>query len=132
MRYEVFSPVLLLAIGIMLASPAYAYDDLPVPPPAPAGTVLKPLTNESIQTELDQRLADRFRTAAGSSSQLTAQQAKDSGWGFISDHFAQIDKGHQGYVTFKQIQAFIDARSLGNPVETRARARAAAAIQRIE
>jgi hypothetical protein len=59
--------------------------------------------------------------------------AKDAGWGFISDHFAQIDKQHHGYVTFDEIQAFMDARSIGNPAALRARSKAAVTtIQKIE
>src|ERR1700712_3935130 len=121
------SVILLAATATLaLALPLRAYDDLGVPPKAPAGSVIKPLTSETIQTELDRRLIDRFRAAAGTSPRLTAQQAKDAGWGFIADHFAEIDKRRYGYVTFDEIQDFMDSRALGNPGELRAKTKAAA------
>jgi hypothetical protein len=130
-----FRKIVFVAFACAIASqmPANAAEELGAPPPEPAGTVLRPATNESIREELDERLVADFSAAAGSSPYLTAQQAKKAGWGFIADHFAEIDKSHAGYVTVNDIQAFMDARAPGDPVATRARANALkATIQKIE
>ncbi|SFI67317.1 hypothetical protein SAMN04515648_1104 [Phyllobacterium sp. CL33Tsu] len=112
-----------LLAALMLASPAQAYDDLRKPPADPSGTARAPLTESGIQHELDQRLMQRFKAAAGSSPRLTRQQAKDANWGFIADHFAEIDTAGAGYVSFDQIQTFMDARSIGATAKARVKAR---------
>ncbi|NTS30980.1 hypothetical protein HQ945_06915 [Phyllobacterium sp. BT25] len=122
MNHIIISTSLLAAL--MLSSPAQAYDDLRKPPADPSGTVREPLTETGIQRELDQRLLQRFKVAAGSSPRLTKQQAKDANWGFIADHFAEIDTAGAGYVSFDQIQAFMDARSIGAAAKARVKARA--------
>lgn len=130
MRYFDFSAAILLAFAAMLTClPVSAGEQLGYPPPDPPGTVRPAMNEENVQKELDQRLVDRFKAAAGSSPRLTAQQAKDAGWGFIADHFDQIDKKHHGYVTFDEIQAFMDGRSPGNPAKIR---RQNSTIQKIE
>jgi hypothetical protein len=118
--------LLAAAVTLALATHSFAYDDLGVPPPDPAGTVQVPLTNATVQKELDQRLADRFQSVVGSSPRLTEQQAKDASWGFVSDHFAEIDREKKGYVTVEDIEAFKDARS---PTPTPKRAPRAAIVK---
>jgi hypothetical protein len=122
-----------LACALLFAFKVNAAEELGAPPPEPAGTVITPVTGDTIQQELDQRLKDRFAAAAGSSPYLTAEQAKKAGWGFISDHFGEIDKKRNGTVTIDEIQAFMDARTPGEPKAARARANAAkTTIQKIE
>jgi hypothetical protein len=116
-----------VVLALMVAVPAHAFDDLGAPPPEPADAVLRPVTADTIQEELDRRLIDRFTKAAGTSPYLTAEQARASGWGFVADHFAQIDRRRQGYVRIKDIQAFMDARAPGDPEAARERVRAAKA-----
>ncbi|UXN61494.1 hypothetical protein [Phyllobacterium zundukense] len=82
----------------------------------------------SIQKQLDQELRAKFDAAAKSRHLLTAQAAIDAGWGFVADHFAQIDRDHDGYANFDEVQAFFDARS-PSPA---ARARLAAKVQVVE
>ncbi|MBN9134549.1 hypothetical protein [Phyllobacterium sp.] len=82
----------------------------------------------SIQRQLDQELRAKFDAAATSNHLLTAQAASDADWGFIAEHFAQIDKDQDGYLTFDDVQTFLDARS---PLPA-ARARAAKKVQVIE
>ncbi|WP_288194928.1 EF-hand domain-containing protein [uncultured Phyllobacterium sp.] len=82
----------------------------------------------SIQRQLDQELRAKFDAAAKSNHLLTAQAASAAGWGFIAEHFAQIDKDQDGYLTFDDVQTFFDARS---PMPA-ARTRAAKAVQVVE
>ena len=121
------------AVVFSCLSQANAAEELGAPPPEPAGAVLRPITDDSIRHELDQRLIDDFAAAAGSSPYLTSEQARAAGWGFIADHFAAIDRKQRGYVTIDEVQTFMDARTPGEPAPARARANAAkSTIQKIE
>ncbi len=82
----------------------------------------------SIQKQLDQELRAKFDAAAKSNHLLTAQAASDAGWGFVTDHFAEIDRDHDGYASLSEAQTFFDGRS---PLPA-ARARAAAKVQVVE
>lgn len=65
-----------------------------------------------VQQVLHQRLKARFDAATVHSNHLlTAKGADDASWGFVADHFAEIDRDHDGYVTFSELSAFMDARS---------------------
>ncbi|MBZ3692093.1 EF-hand domain-containing protein [Phyllobacterium calauticae] len=65
-----------------------------------------------VQQVLHQRLKARFDAATVHSNHLlTAKGADDASWGFVASHFAEIDKDHNGYVTFSEVTAFMDARS---------------------
>lgn len=81
------------------------------PPRDPSGTAGPKLTEEAMQKAVDERLKSRFEAASGSSSKLTAQQAKDAGWGFIADHFAEIDRDRTGFITFSDISRYMAVRS---------------------
>ncbi len=59
---------------------------------------------------------------------MTLKHANDAGWGFVADHFAEIDRDHDGYASFDEVQAFFDGRS---PLPA-ARARVAAKVQVVE
>ncbi|MBZ9602478.1 hypothetical protein [Phyllobacterium chamaecytisi] len=82
----------------------------------------------SIQKLLDLELRAKFGAAAKSNHLLTTQAASDAGWGFVADHFTEIDGNHDGYASFDEVQAFFDVRS---PLPA-ARARAAAKVQVVE
>ncbi|KGM30568.1 hypothetical protein P409_32270 [Inquilinus limosus MP06] len=73
----------------------------PAPKPSPATMA------QGVQDEL----AAQFQRASGSRASLTAQQAKKAGWGFVADHFGQIDTSGKGYVTLAEITSFMAARS---------------------
>ena len=109
-----------LALGLVLAAlgqSAWGYDDVRKP--------VKPLGALSLQTAtpapkpspatvaqgVQDELAAQFQRAAGSRQTLTAQEAKASGWGFVADHFSQIDTSRKGYVTLAEISSFMAARS---------------------
>ncbi|UGY08970.1 hypothetical protein [Phyllobacterium pellucidum] len=113
MRFVELLSGMMLAIvaSILFLSPASAGEKLGFPPPDPPGTVRTPMTPQNIQKELDQRLKRQFEAAAGPSGRLTAQQAKDAGWGFIADHFDEISRGNGDTVGLNEIQSFMDARS---------------------
>ncbi|CAN7167687.1 hypothetical protein LJR231_000235 [Phyllobacterium sp. LjRoot231] len=127
MRNYYLSIAALMTISTALIGtvPANAGERLGFPPPDPPGTVRPKMTAETIRQDLDQQLKNRFTAASGGSGRLTAQQAKDAGWGFIADHFGEITGGNADSVSLDEIQTFIDARSLGNPAGIRAKAKAA-------
>lgn len=75
---------------------------------------LPPVTDQSINTEMDDEIKQRFAEAAGSASGLlTVQQAKNASWGFVADRFAAIDRNHDGYIRLSDVQDFIQSGSGG-------------------
>lgn len=76
----------------------------------PSGTPLK-LDARIVQDAVNQQLKRHFDRAAGASSQLTADAARAAGWGFIADHFPEIDRDNKGYVSYSDVSAFMKARS---------------------
>lgn len=73
---------------------------------------LPPVTSESINAEVNAELAARFAEAAGSASGLlTQQQAKNASWGYVADHFAAIDRDHDGSVKFGDVLDFMQGGS---------------------
>ncbi|MBB3148763.1 hypothetical protein FHS21_005211 [Phyllobacterium trifolii] len=73
---------------------------------------LPPVTGDSINAEVNAELAARFAEAAGTSSGLlTQQQAKNASWGYVADHFAAIDRDHDGYITFGDVLDFMHGGS---------------------
>jgi hypothetical protein len=73
---------------------------------------LPPVTGQSINAEVNAELAARFAEAAGTSSGLlTQQQAKNASWGYVADHFAAIDRDHDGYITFGDVLDFMHGGS---------------------
>jgi hypothetical protein len=100
---------MLFAFAAILSGrlPASAGEQLGFPPPDPPGTVRPAITAETIQNELEQRLKAQFEAAAGPSGRITAQQAKNANWGYVADHFAAIDRDHDGYVKFGDVLDFM-------------------------
>ncbi|MDR6632721.1 hypothetical protein J2X72_001505 [Phyllobacterium sp. 1468] len=73
---------------------------------------LPPVTGASINAEINAELAARFAEAAGTSSGLlTASQAKNASWGYVADHFAAIDRDHDGYVKLRDVLDFMQGGS---------------------
>ncbi|WP_457298604.1 hypothetical protein [Phyllobacterium sp. P5_D12] len=69
---------------------------------------LPPVTGQSINAEVNAELASRFAEAAGTSAGLlTKEQAKNASWGYVADHFAAIDRDHDGYVKFGDVLDFM-------------------------
>ncbi|MGH6860123.1 MAG: hypothetical protein ACRECY_07700 [Phyllobacterium sp.] len=86
-----------------------------------------PFSEESVQATVDLLLRQRFEAAGGAATGfITPQAAKDTGWGVIADHFAEIDRNGDARASLEEVTDFFDARS---PLPTRsaraARARAA-------
>jgi hypothetical protein len=100
-----------LSTTALFISPLSAGERLGFPPADPPGTVRPAMTAETIQKQLDQQMQTRFEAAAGTSGKLTAQQARDAGWGFVADHFDEITKGKRKTVGLADIQAFMSVRS---------------------
>lgn len=114
----------LVLAGLALGHSAWGYDDVrkpikpagalalrttaPAPKPSPATVA------QGVQDEL----AAQFQRASGARASLTAQQAKAAGWGFVADHFGQIDTSRKGYVTLAEITSFMAARAPQKLMET--------------
>ena len=98
-----------LAIVIVsISGAAMAGDRMEKPIPG-----AKPVQQDAatVQKEIDSELRSTFNAASGGSNQLTAQQAIDASWGFVADHFKEIDRDHDGHASFSEVQNFFDARS---------------------
>lgn len=94
-------------------------DYLAAPPPYPDGYVPPKLDPEGLQVQVDGHLKEMFDKAADPSTQLVTQAAaKAAGWGFVADHFAEIDANKDGFITYGEYKRFLDARS---PVKRQAK-----------
>ncbi|HDR9584325.1 hypothetical protein [Burkholderia stabilis] len=93
---------------------AFAYDDLPKPPPPPEGWVQPPKQSEGTVTrDVENQVAQRFTAATGGNPDglLSKQQAKAAGWGLVSDHFSDIDRAGTGYVRLDDVLRFMSERT---------------------
>jgi hypothetical protein len=126
MRYVNPYSALPLAAFVLLLSinSASAGDRLSFPPPLPPGKVVPKMTMIGVQQELNKRLKSRFDAAAGLDGKLTEQKARAAGWGFVADHFADIDKSGEGSVGLVQIQNYMGVRSPLTPALAAAAKRA--------
>lgn len=79
---------------------------------APTQVVSTPLTRESVAIVVDKHVESLFDRAADPSTHLvTRASAEKSGLGFLVDHFAAIDRDHDGNLRFNEVKGFLDARS---------------------
>jgi hypothetical protein len=105
--------VALIVASLIGIAPVNAGDRVIFPPVHP-GIAPPPLTEETVQKGIDASTEARFKAiaAAGASQKvITTEQAKGAGWGFVDDHFAQIDKNGDGFVSLGDISRFLGARS---------------------
>lgn len=100
-----------LGVGV-----AYAYDDMPVPPAFPPGWAPPPkATEQLVSQEVGQQITKRFVAAAGSAdSPLSQQQAKNAGWGFVAEHFSEMDRSGSGTVYLSDVLGFMSQRTPQN------------------
>jgi len=71
-----------------------------------------PSTGKALQLEAERKLQRQFAAAdVTSRGAITADEAKNGRFGFVAQHFDEIDTGRQGRVTFDQIKAFLAARA---------------------
>lgn len=106
--------VIATLVPLMGMSNAHAYDDLPLPPPLPKDWVPPPKpTEKSVVQQVETQTRERFAAAAGgdANGQLSQAQAKAAGWGFVSDHFIEIDSSGSGYVRLDDVLRFISQRT---------------------
>ncbi|MEK1889567.1 MAG: EF-hand domain-containing protein [Phyllobacterium sp.] len=81
-------------------------------PPDPAGAVSPPQTEETVLQAVNTQLKARFTASAGGIDRtLTKQRAMDAGWGLVGDHFEEIDRDKDGYVTYSDVSRFMQERS---------------------
>lgn len=93
---------------------AFAYDDLPKPPPPPEDWVQPPKQSEySVTQDVESQIAQRFTAATNGNPNglLSRQQAKAAGWGLVSDHFSEIDRAGTGYVRLDDVLRFMSERT---------------------
>ncbi|WP_180986402.1 hypothetical protein [Burkholderia pseudomallei] len=93
---------------------AFAYDDLPKPPPPPEGWVQPPKPSEGTVTrDVENQIAQRFTAVTGGNPNglLSKQQAKAAGWGLVSDRFSDIDRAGTGYVRLDDVLRFMSERT---------------------
>lgn len=111
-----------------IAGSVHAGDRVEFPKLKPGEKVIKQ-DAASIERQLDKELRTKFDAASAHSNHLlTAQAAKDAGWGFVADHFTEIDSNHDGYASYGEVETFFDGRS---PIAA-VRAKAAAKVQVVE
>jgi hypothetical protein len=99
-----------------------AGDRLSFPKRDPSRPALPKMTEEGVSNALNDQLRAKFDAAAGANHLLTAEQANNAGWGFIADHFSEIDRSKSGFVSFSEVSRYMSARSplkskASNPAE---------------
>ncbi|MEP7453069.1 hypothetical protein [Phyllobacterium sp. SB3] len=112
-------PALLLILAAMTGT-GLAGDRMDIRKRAPGEKPVQE-TTATVQKTVDAELRATFDAASGGVNQLTAKQAIDADWGFIADHFGEIDQDRDGHVSFAEVQDFLDARSPITAVRQRAK-----------
>jgi hypothetical protein len=91
-------------------------EELGSPPANKSGGEI--LTPAIVQDAVNAQLKADFDAAADPKTRLlTPSAAKAAGWGFIFDHFSQIDRDKDGSVSLKDITAYLMERNATNAVE---------------
>ncbi|AOK31578.1 MULTISPECIES: EF-hand domain-containing protein [Burkholderia] len=67
-----------------------------------------PLSGPALQRHLRDRYKQRFDNAdTDATGRITRDQARRAGWGYVVNHFDEIDAAQTGYVTFDDILHFM-------------------------
>ncbi|KVE34079.1 hypothetical protein WS68_10815 [Burkholderia sp. TSV86] len=86
-------------------------DRLRMPPPDPVGTAIPQAQGQALRDQVLENMKQRFDVAADPSTHLLSLSgAKRSGWGYIADHFSEIDRSGSGYVSFEDLKRYLKAR----------------------
>lgn len=86
-------------------------DMLPKPPPDDPGTTRPELHGQALRNQAIANLRKRFDAAADPSTHLLSQaQAKTAGFGYVADHFKEIDRNGSGYVSFEDLVLYLKSR----------------------
>ncbi|VWC62289.1 EF-hand domain-containing protein [Burkholderia lata] len=81
------------------------------PPPDPAGTATAQPTGAALQAQVHDRLKRRFDAAADPSTHLlSAERATAVGWGYVVDHFKEIDPSGKGSISYDDFERFLRAK----------------------
>jgi hypothetical protein len=76
----------------------------PILPPRPTSP---PITPEFIKSSLDAHMRQRLEAAADPATGLVSvESAAKYGWGYLIDHFAEIDGDHDGDITAEEGATF--------------------------
>jgi hypothetical protein len=71
-----------------------------------------PLTRETVSAAVDARIKALFDRAADPAIRLvTLSSAEESGVGYFTGHFADMDRDSDGALSFKEVKDFLDAQS---------------------
>jgi hypothetical protein len=110
------SLITILAFTIIAAdSEAFSTDvpqsDPAVPPALRQAPREKGASGDDLRQQVMQKLKARFEAAdADRDARLTQDEAKAGGLGFVTQHFADIDTGHRGSVSFDDVKKYMQAR----------------------
>ncbi|MGS0896788.1 hypothetical protein ACVBGC_30275 [Burkholderia stagnalis] len=81
------------------------------PPPDPVGTTVPQPTGNQLRSQVQADLKRRFDTLANPSTHmLTAAQARAGGWGYVADHFSEIDQSKTGAIGYPDLVRFFRAK----------------------
>uniref|UniRef100_UPI003BEEBB46 EF-hand domain-containing protein n=1 Tax=Burkholderia arboris TaxID=488730 RepID=UPI003BEEBB46 len=81
------------------------------PPPSLPGTSVPEKQGQALHDQVLSNMKQRFDAAADPvTHRLTAAGATRSGWGYVADHFKEIDRSGKGSVTFDDLEQFLRAR----------------------
>lgn len=86
-------------------------DMLPKPPPDEPGTSRPELRGQALRNQAIGNLKKRFDAAADPSTHLLSlADAKAAGFGYVADHFKEIDRNGSGYISFADLVLYLKSR----------------------
>jgi hypothetical protein len=79
-----------------------------VPPAARKPSLAPPTSGEALRQQVERKLQRQFEAAdTQGTGSITAEQARRAGWGYLVNHFEQIDTAHSGRVSFDQVKRYL-------------------------
>ena len=78
----------------------------------PSRAIAAPLAREGVRAAADNHVEKLFDHASDPERHLvTRRSAEKAGYGFLADHFAEIDRDRDGNLRLGEVRQFLDARS---------------------
>lgn len=87
--------------------PGLSPEEIYIPPGVPRSTQ-PPLSGEALDNYIREQLKQQFNAAdTNRTGRVTIKQAEKAGWGYLVNHFNEIDRNKSGSVTFEDILSYM-------------------------
>lgn len=79
-----------------------------LPPAARRPSMAAPTTGQALRLQVERKLQRQFEAAdTQGEGAITREQARQAGWGYLVNHFEQIDTAHSGKLSFAQVRQYM-------------------------